>query len=370
MKLLHFADLHLDTSFRWADPSYARHRRRALEETLKEICRLAVRHQVDALTCGGDLYEHDRFTPHTRDFLQSTFAELSPIRVFLAPGNHDWYGPQSLYSQADWSDNVRVFTTPTLTAVPLTDGITLWGAAHCAPANTPGFLDGFRVDRGGIHIGLFHGSEHGDLGFQGNEKLPHAPFFAEQIREAGLHHALLGHFHRPADHDYHTYPGNPDPLSFGETWKGSAVLVEISDDGTITRTRLLVARSEVNDVRINITGAKHNSDVLERIKQETHDLRGAVRVTLEGELDPEIDLRLTDLKKLRPDHLDEWVIRLGNISIAPTYDLDQLKNEPTVRGQFVRDVLNSDSLTEEQRGRVLRAGLRALDDRIDELEIL
>jgi DNA repair exonuclease SbcCD nuclease subunit len=126
MKLLHFADLHLDTSFRWADPSYARHRRRALEETLKEICRLAVRHQVDALTCGGDLYEHDRFTPHTRDFLQSTFAELSPIRVFLAPGNHDWYGPQSLYSQADWSDNVRVFTTPTLTAVPLTDGITLW----------------------------------------------------------------------------------------------------------------------------------------------------------------------------------------------------------------------------------------------------
>ncbi|EKF21065.1 hypothetical protein C731_4922 [Mycolicibacterium hassiacum DSM 44199] len=79
---------------------------------------------------------------------------------------------------------------------------------------------------------------------------------------------------------------------------------------------------------------------------------------------------MTDLKKLRPDHLDEWVIRLGNISIAPTYDLDQLKNEPTVRGQFVRDVLNSDSLTEEQRGRVLRAGLRALDDRIDELEIL
>lgn len=62
MRLLHFADLHLDTPFRWADREQARKRRRALRETLLRICQVADEQNVDALTCGGDLYEPPR--PH------------------------------------------------------------------------------------------------------------------------------------------------------------------------------------------------------------------------------------------------------------------------------------------------------------------
>lgn len=50
-------------------------------------CKLVDEQRVDALTCGGDLYEQERFTPDTAEFLSSTFAELAPLRVFLAPGN-------------------------------------------------------------------------------------------------------------------------------------------------------------------------------------------------------------------------------------------------------------------------------------------
>jgi hypothetical protein len=41
-------------------------------------------------------------------------------------------------------------------------------------------------------------------------------------------------------------------------------------------------------------------------------------------------------------------------------DLDELAAEQTVRGQFVRDVLASRSLSDERRQRVLLTGLRAL----------
>ena len=74
MRLLHFADLHLDTPFKWAKPQHAHQRRRALRTTLETICRLAEERQVDALTCAGDLYEHDRFTPDTAKFLRDTFS--------------------------------------------------------------------------------------------------------------------------------------------------------------------------------------------------------------------------------------------------------------------------------------------------------
>lgn len=367
MKLLLFADLHLDTPFRWAPPEVARARRNALREALTRICRLAVDLGVDALCCGGDLYEQDMFTADTAEFLRSRFAELAPLRVFIAPGNHDWLGPASLYRQVTWSSNVRIFDQSQLTPVELADGVTLWGAAHHAPANTPGFLDEFRVDRGGINLALFHGSEQGDLSFQDDGKIPHAPFWEAQIAEAGLDHALLGHFHKPKDADLYTYPGNPDPLTFGEEGDRGAVLLDLAADGSITRKRHRVAVSTVTDVPVDLTGITHSGQVADRVLQAVEGLTGAVRVTLAGEIGPDVDLRLEDVASLPVPGLNALIPRLGQV--FPGYDLQQLKNEPTVQGQFVRDVLDSPELDEDERRRVLVTGLRALAGRGSELEV-
>jgi DNA repair exonuclease SbcCD nuclease subunit len=367
MRLLHFADLHLDTPFAWASPQLARSRRLALRETLQRIVKLADEQRVDALTCGGDLYEHERFSPDTAVFLRSTFAELDPLPVFLAPGNHDWFGPASLYRQVEWSPNVHVFDRAALTAAPLADGLTLWGAAHRAPANTPGFLDGFHVDRTGVHLALFHGSAQGDLRFQEEGKVPHAPFRAEQVPQAGLHHALVGHFHGPVDGPSHTYPGNPDPLTFGETGDRAAVLVTVSATGEVEVERFDVASSSVSDIMVDLTGVTHSGEISDRVLAAVAPLSGIVRVTLSGDVGTDVDLRLEDVAALRPANLEALVPRLGRIRVA--YDLEQLKDEQTVRGQFVRDVLDAAGLTEEQRQRVLVTGLRALDGRGDELEV-
>jgi DNA repair exonuclease SbcCD nuclease subunit len=367
LKLLHFADLHLDTPFRWAAPEIARSRRQGLRRTLTRICQIAADLNTDALCCGGDLYEQDRFSPDTAEFLRSSFAALLPMPVFLAPGNHDWYGSGSLYRQVEWPDNVHVFDQSSLTPIELADGITLWGAAHRAPANTPNLLDGFRVDRSGIHLALFHGSEQGELAFQGGEKIPHAPFRAMQISEAGLDHALLGHFHTPRDAPLYTYPGNPDPLTFGESEERGAVLLEMQDSGVISRTRYPVAQSAMTDVTVDLTGITHSGQICDRVQHAVAGLCGMVRVTLVGEIGPDVDLRLQDVEALPVPRLDALVARLG--SVFPAYDLETLKDERTVRGQFVRDVHGCPDLTDDQRRRVLVTGLRALAGRGDELEV-
>src|SRR5437867_3628042 len=111
MKLVLFADLHLDTAFTWmgGDRPLARRRRQALRDSLVKIVHLAHAEQADALLCAGDLYEQDRFTPDTGAFLRDVFRKAAPMRIFIAPGNHDWFGPQSLYRQVDWSPNVHIF---------------------------------------------------------------------------------------------------------------------------------------------------------------------------------------------------------------------------------------------------------------------
>jgi DNA repair exonuclease SbcCD nuclease subunit len=282
--------------------------------------------------------------------------------VYIAPGNHDWLAPDSLYLRTRWSPQVHVFTEERLAPATLADGLTLWGAGHHSSTNTRGFLDGFRVDREGVHIALFHGSEQGAIAIREIEKVRHAPFRAEQIHEAGLHHALLGHFHTPRDAADHTYPGNPEPLTFGETGERGAVLVTVDGAGRVTRERHRVAVTEVSDVVVDLDGVTHADEVAHRVEAALADVSGTVRVLLRGEVDPDVDVNSARLE--RPPQVDAWVVQTQEVRYA--YDLEALAQEQTVRGQFVRDVCADEDIAEEEvRRRVLLTGLRAFDGRLD-----
>ena len=244
-----------------------------------------------------------------------------------------------------------------LQPVPLQDGLTLWGAAHRAPARTLGFLDDFNVDRGGIHLALFHGSERSGFPAAEAGHQPHAPFDAAQIEAAGLHHALVGHYHRPRDAEQYTYPGNPDFLTFGEDGERGAVVVTVLPDGRVERERHRVGMTEAHDLALSVTGCASQQEVRDRLSALLASRRGVARVTVEGELDPRVDLHVGDLMDV-PHGLDGLLVRPGRLQ--PSYDLQVIAEEPTVRGQFVRDVLDAE-LDEEDRRRVLLVGLRALE---------
>ncbi len=69
MKILHFSDLHLDTSFAslGMTPDVASQRRGELRGALRRILEIAKNRNVDVVTVGGDLYEHERVTDTPRD---------------------------------------------------------------------------------------------------------------------------------------------------------------------------------------------------------------------------------------------------------------------------------------------------------------
>jgi len=331
---------------------------------LESAAAYASQNKADAFMIAGDLYEHEYIAPDTSAFLRSLFASLD-MPVLIAPGNHDWVGPRSVYVQEKWSQNVHVFTEDTLTPYTLSDGFTVWGAAHRAPANTDGFLERFTVDRGGVNIALFHGSEQGTFGWQDSGKVAHAPFSADDIPRAGLAHAFVGHFHKPHTGPWHTYPGNPEPLSFGETGDRGAVVADVADDGAVSCRTISIAVSTVHDISVDITGVTSSSEALTRVQDALTPLTGTVRATIIGDIDPNVDIRVDDFRPLGRN-LEAFVPRLGRISEA--YDINALEAETTVRGQFVRDVLSS-NLDDDMRRRVLVTGLRALDGRGQDLDV-
>ncbi len=168
--IVHCSDVHLETTF--PELRGGARRRAALADALGRIVDLALERGADALTVGGDLFEAERAGPQTARFFCEQFARFGRD-VFVAPGNHDPYAPSSLLAATDLPSNVRVFGEAAWRAVPLADGLTLFGFGHTAAEPGRPFRKA-RFDRPGVRIALVHGSDE--------ERCP-----PEQTRDGALH---------------------------------------------------------------------------------------------------------------------------------------------------------------------------------------
>ena len=371
LRLLHLADLHLDRAFTGMGclGDAARRRRAGLREALRLAGETAVEHGCAAVTIGGDLYEHERAGVDTARFLAETFASW-PLRVLIAPGNHDPLLPGSLWQRAEWPANVHVFDEPHLRPVGLADGVTVWGLGHPDPAWMGDPLEIERVGGdGGVHLALFHGAE---MGSRPEGKEIHGPFRAREIRERGFAAALSGHYHRRRV-DTETgllYPGSPEPLTFDEHEPRGPVLVEVADTGEVTFEPLALNRWSAVTITCDVAGAGSVTSAHDRIAAAViagtagiPSDRTVVRVDLCGETDPRLALDVRDTEL----HLRETTgvagVRVRDLT-SPALDVETLRNEPTARGAFVRAALEQlDGTLPDERAIVedaLRYGLQAL----------
>lgn len=334
--ILHTADVHLDRSFggNGMTARTASDRREELRDAFRRFIDLALERRVDAVTIGGDLYEHDRSTLDTGHFLRQQFERLGAVPAFLAPGNHDPLLPDSLYRQIDWPPNVTVFDDPSFRPVPLAEGVTLWGAAHDAPALRDNLLRGFRVSGPGRHLLLFHGS---DAHAVPEGKPAHAPFQPAELEATGAHFALLGHYHQarlyPNDAPLFAYPGTPEPLSFDEEGDHYVLLLDVSAEAV--RPQLLPFNQvSYRTYHVDVTAMLTSDEVRRAIEALGAASPGVVaRVVLEGQLQPEVDL---DREALLSACAEPFAFLDIVDSTHPAYDFDELAQESTTKGAFVR----------------------------------
>ena len=147
IKLIHGADLHLDSPFSGLTPEQAAARRQEQRELLDRLARLAREREADLLLLSGDLLDSRRTYRETAQALARSLGSL-PCPVFLAPGNHDFYGPQSLYAALDWPENVHIFTSGSVRRAELPGlDCVVYGRAFLGPREDRSPLEGFRAER-------------------------------------------------------------------------------------------------------------------------------------------------------------------------------------------------------------------------------
>ena len=365
-RILHFADLHLDRSFaslRMA-PSEASKRRVELRAALRRIVDLALELNVDALTIGGDLYEHERVTLDTGNFIKQQLEQLAPRPVLIAPGNHDPYLPDALYRQIDWPANVRIFDSMHWQPVEIGDGVTIWGVGHTGPAIRENLLRELRVGPGEAAVALLHGS---DLTAVPEGKATHCPFERQDAEACGTAFVLLGHYHDlrlwPDESPRLGYPGSPEPLDFGEAGPHFVLLLNVTKSSTSAQP-LQINEVSYRQEQIDIAGMTTSDQVRQAIVARAHgeeQSRDIVRVELVGQAEPEIQVDVQALLSGTAERFRYLDIVDKTLS---AFDIDSLRDETTTRGAFVRKIEErvASATTDEERQRLenaLRYGLQA-----------
>lgn len=223
IRILHAADLHLDSPFSALPPEQAvlrRAQQRQLPQKLAELCRV---HGCDLLLLAGDVFDGSRVCPETIEALQAAFSACS-AEIFIAPGNHDPYTDDSPWNTASWPEHVHIFSGR-MEAITLPRlSCRVWGAGFRGQEARE-LLQPISPDPQLMEIGVLHG----DPLYPGC----YNHITAAQLQSCGLDYLALGHIHKRAPLQYagrtaYGWPGAAMGRGFDETGLCGVYLVEVS----------------------------------------------------------------------------------------------------------------------------------------------
>ena len=257
----------MDSPFEALSAEKATLRRGEQRELLERLADLANRENVQAVFLAGDLLDSAVSYYETRTVLQTVLRKIR-ARVFLAPGNHDYWTPDCPYASMELPENVTVFRPGPIRAVEVPElGFRVWGAAFQAPAASD-LLQGFRVTKSDFVEFMVL---HGDVGGQSR----YSPVTEEEIAASGLDYLALGHVHtasglKKSGGTYWAYPGCPEGRGFDEAGvkgvylgtaeKGNVTLTFVPMSGREYRVREILLASGTDPVEAAKTACGEGSE--------------------------------------------------------------------------------------------------------------
>lgn len=223
IKILHSADWHLGSALLQRDAL-----RDVLLQIPDRIVALCKQECCDLLLLSGDLFDSTYNADAVRAVRKA--LEMLEIPVFIAPGNHDFVGPDSPWLADIWPDNVHIFTHPAMESVDVKAlNCCVYGAGYISMDCAPLLADFTPTHTEKYAVGVLHGDPT-----QINS--PYCPITAEQVSQSGLNYLALGHIHKGdsfrAGNTLCAWPGCPMGRGYDETGDKGVLIVTIDETTT------------------------------------------------------------------------------------------------------------------------------------------
>lgn len=387
MKIVHAADLHLDSPMRGLEryTGAPTHRvRDATRRAFENLCRLCIDEAASLMVLSGDLWDGDWRDYSTGLFFAAEMSKLKQANVAVVwiRGNHD--AASRVTRHLKLPDNVRELSYKKAESVELEGlGIVVHGQGFASREVTDNLARAYPAARRDLfNLGLLHTSVDGREGHD-----TYAPCNLAELCALEYDYWALGHVHTReilSREPWVVFPGNLQGRHVRETGAKGASVIEIQSQRVteVEHRPLDVVRWVVCDV--DASECAHADDVMERVdaalRTEVSNAEGrllAARVRVGGQsgAHPEIvrrELELTESIRALGFEIgtdDVWIEKVQFLT-SPRLALGELRERDDAFGQVLRGLAeiraNDAALVELGRelGELMRklpAAVRPLD---------
>lgn len=355
MKFVHIADMHFDTSFSQInDSELGASRRLDQRKIFKKVIEYIKENDVDYLFIAGDFYEHKFIKESTIEYINKLFKEIENTKVFITPGNHDPLIKNSFYNKYKWNQNVHIFDSKI--SYQEDNNIRIYGYGFDDFYYTnPSIEDLILEDKTKINILITHGTLNGS----NNVEKQYNAISESTLERIGFDYVALGHIHKSNYTEGKTivYPGSPISMGFDEPGEHGMIVGEIQEKNLTTKF-IPLDDAEFKQIDLDITDISSLEELAEGINTMYLSKSNFYEIYIVGRR--KFDVDLYNLKKIV---FPKNIIKIKD-KTKIGYDLNEISKDNTLKGLFVKEIINrleNEEYDKEIVEKALEIGLEILE---------
>ncbi len=361
MKLIHCADLHLDSKMSAnLDKEKAKERKGEILNTFTKMVDYGIDNSVEAILISGDMFDTKNISATVRNTVLHSIATNSQIRFYYLKGNHD--NDNFLSNLEEVPDNLKMFDTNWKTYEEA-DGKIVISGLELSKNNTRSAYVSLVLDSNKYNIVMLHGQEAEVVAKDKAEVIN-----LKELRNRGIDYLALGHVHsyKMTELDsrgVYCYPGCLEGRGFDECGDHGFVVLDFNENtGVCTKEFISFAKRKLYVVEVDVTDCQTTIEMINRtatmIENIGCEITSLLKIVLKGMIDIECEKDLAYLlTKFKNDFYFAKVYDETTLKI----NFDDYIMDESLKGEYVRQIMNDELIPEEDKKIIIRYGLQALD---------
>lgn len=360
MKIIHCADLHLDSKMQTnLTKEQAKERKAEILETFLAMVDYASENDASAILIAGDMFDTKKVTARTRNVVKEAILNNPDIMFYYLKGNHDIVG--FIDETDELPSNLKLFGSEWTSYCPQEGcDIRITGVELNAD-NSSKIYSSLVLDTSCINIVMLHGQETQSR----TDRTECIDLRA--LRNKGIDYLALGHIHgykqeKLDARGVYCYPGCLEGRGFDECGEHGFVLLDIDENKrTVSSSFIPMAFRKFYCFSADISGCMTTPEIERRVREilaaEHFEETDLIKLVLKGSVDVECEKDLEYLAK-RLENIC-FFLKLEDKSDYKI-DYDSFVYDESLKGEFVRTVLADDALCAEEKAMIVRYGIQAL----------
>ena len=355
MKIIHCSDLHLDSKMETnLDKEKARERKNEILITFENMVSYARENDVNIIIIAGDLFDKKTITVKAKKTVRNSIISNPEIDFIYLKGNHDEAG--FLDEDEELPQNLKTFNSYNWTTYNY-DNLTISGIEFGNLENYE-IYNSLILEKNKTNIVVLHGQES-ETDIKDKAEIINL----KALKNKNIDYLALGHIHtykqeKLDNRGIYCYSGCLEGRGFDECGEKGFVLLEL-DNNTIKTKFVPFASRTLYEVNVDLTGTYDNNEIEKRIIEKIKDIpkTSLVKLVLGGEIEigEQRDIEYLT-KKFESNFYYLKIIDKPHIKI----DYMKYQNDISLKGEFIRTVIQQKDLTEEEKSKIISTGIKAL----------